>query len=178
MPDYKPVVLFDFAAGHMAETLTEAAVAVLRDHSRANAIQELMFKISSYLKNKSLIDADPKQMFPIFNEFVEIWPTDYFAMEKSLGKELARANIPFPERIPSITWAALDYLEKNKPLEDIAKRYKAELNAQITMLIGSTQDFHEIAIKWLHRAGASASDAIAQMARTKEKKEAEAKVAA
>jgi hypothetical protein len=131
------------------------------------------------MRNKSLIDADPKQMYPIFLEHVEIWPTDYFDMEKVLGKELARANVPFGDRIPSFSWTTLEFLSKNKELEEVSKRYRAEFNAMVTMLIGSTQDFHEIAIKWLHRAGATASQALGFEAGTKKaKKDAEAKVAA
>lgn len=182
MPDYKPVVIYDFAEGHMAERLTATAVEALKDVGHSNAAQELFMEMNRYLKNKDLIDADPKHMFPIFAKYVEIWPTSYFAMEKVVGKELAREWVPRKELIPDLTWVVQDYLdhkENREALEEVRTGFKNELDDFISGLLGTRQDFFQIAVKWLHRAGLTASDALTFVSKkAKKKTTAPAKVAA
>lgn len=176
MPDYKPVVFHDFAAGHMPEALTEQAVEALRDYGYSNAIQELRIELGRYLENKSLIDADPKHVFPIFAKYVEIWPSNYFDMEKVLGKDVARISVPRADVIPALAWAAVDYLEAFD--KEAGEALKIELNVLITNLIGTKRDFLTIATKWLHRTGSTASDALSMSARKKKSEKDPTPVAA
>lgn len=176
MPDIKPVVFYDFASGHMAERLTEQAVKALKEYGYSNAVQELFGKIKRYFHgdvsldliegrptagraNKSLTDADPKHMFPMFTEYVDIWPDNYFDMEAVVGKELARAAAPRSEIIPELVWITQDWLESFDV--EWANRYKTELNAWIVGLIGERKDFIRLATKYLTYAGTTATEALA-----------------
>lgn len=175
MPDFiKPVVFHDFAAGHMAEVLVPKAVGALHEYGYAYQANLLELKLQRY--HKPLADYDPKHVFPMIVEFVEVWPDNYFDMEAVVGKQSARENCPRTEVIPELVWGAVDFLEKND--REYAAYLKTELNAWITGLIGTEQDFYDIAVKWLHRAGATAGEALAEVARRKREERRKAELVA
>lgn len=155
----RPVVIWDFAAGEMLKRLPWLAVDALKKEGFSNAVQELGNEIRRYRQGKSEQDAVPSHLVPIFSRYVEIWPTDYFAMERLLRKEMAREYCPRGDMIPELVWVTQDWLEVFAPT--VAVYFKREINRMIVGQVGDEVAFLNVCTKNLRRSGSTAADAYA-----------------
>lgn len=146
----KPIVIYDFAPGHMATRLLAQAVDALLEEGLSQPVATLEQEMRRYFRNKRPEDAVPKQLFEMFSQFIEIWPTDFSAMERVLGTKIARECCPRSMEIPDMVWQTLDWLGYIDPVT--ADQYRDDLYLMIEMETWTSVRLVETAAKYLHRA--------------------------